>query len=533
MKRTSNGIFRKFIPYAGAAAFLLPVFCVSGCSEKNGPEDTPVSKYASVYSDNANMPCDGIIMAEFGDSPAGSDISKIIDGDPSTSFVTYRSDFDVTFTGNSGSGVNEYSLIASGSEAPKDWTLFGSNNDKDWTELDSQSGQTFSDGETKTYALAGESYKSYRLSVTANNGSSSTAIAEWMLSAEEVTEIRVPLYELPAMSTLIQYSDPNSWSYSDETPMGKHYAGLHVTTDADRAWLADPSTDIEIPVAAGGVDEGSASWSTPTFQLYPAGDPRPADVNQHGIGDCCLCAALASMAYIYPDFIKQEVIKAKGNGVYDIAMYDPQGNPVTVSVTTSCLMNNGSIVAVSGKDNVATWATLLEKAVMKWNVIYQKSPSLGGIGTEIVPPLFTGNGGSIAYGAGQLNAQQLDEVVDIMLENGAIVVGGFTTSNITITPGPFYTVNGHAYTLMWSPDPDALFIMRNPWGSAAGSPDGKEDGAMDILDDGIIPPLIDLRIVEPGAAAPYMENPLLPYTPPQFSAGSFWLTPQLMKYYNL
>ena len=306
-----------------------------------------------------------------------------------------------------------------------------------------------------------------------------------------------------------------------------------VAKTADRAWLADPSTDIEIPVAAGGVDEGSASWSTPTFQLYPAGDPRPADVNQHGIGDCCLCAALASMAYIYPDFIKQEVIKAKGNGVYDIAMYDPQGNPVTVSVTTSCLMNNGSIVAVSGKDNVATWATLLEKAVMKWNVIYQKSPSLGGIGTEIVPPLFTGNGGSIAYGAGQLNAQQLDEVVDIMLENGAIVVGGFTTGNITITPGPFYTVNGHAYTLMWSPDPDALFIMRNPWGSAAGSPDGKEDGAMDILDDGIIPPLIDLRIVEPGAAAPYMENPLLPYTPPQFSAGSFWLTPQLMKYYNL
>ena len=217
----------------------MPVFCVSGCSEKNGPEDTPVSKYASVYSDNANMPCDGIIMAEFGDSPAGSDISKIIDGDPSTSFVTYRSDFDVTFTGNSGSGVNEYSLIASGSEAPKDWTLFGSNNDKDWTELDSQSGQTFSDGETKTYALAGESYKSYRLSVTANNGSSSTAIAEWMLSAEEVTEIRVPLYELPAMSTLIQYSDRNSWSYSDETPMGKHYAGLHVTTDADRAWLAE------------------------------------------------------------------------------------------------------------------------------------------------------------------------------------------------------------------------------------------------------------------------------------------------------
>lgn len=515
-------------------AFAVFAMAVSGCSDNKGPEELPVSRMADIFEGNENMPCSGTIMAEFGDSPSGSDISKIADGDPATSFITYHSDFDVTFTGNSNSTVNEYSITASGAEAPEEWILQGSKDGSEWVELDSRSGQSFSEGETRTFTFENEtSYVSYMLSVISNNGGSCSSIAEWTLSASDVTERRVPLYELPGMAALIQYSNQDSWSYSDETPMGKHYAGLHVTTDEDRAWLANPDTDVDIPVSAAGFEDGSYSWSTPTFVLYPDGSPRPADINQHAIGDCCLCAVLAEMAYIYPDFIKS-IITSKGNGVYDVAMYDPQGNPVTVSLTTSCLMDsNGNVAAVSGKNNVATWSTLLEKAIMKWNVIYQKSPSLGGIGTEIVPPLFTGNGGSIAFSPGALTASQLQEVVNIMLENGAIVIGGFNASDVTISPGPFYTVSGHAYSFMYSPDPTALFIMRNPWGSAAGSPDGKEDGAMNIYDDGVIPPMIDLRIVEPGAAAPYMEDPLLPYTPPQFSASSFWLSPALMRTYNL
>lgn len=523
------------------SALLFPLLLSVGCSEKNsGPEDQVVQKYASVEEGNSNMPCSGIIMAEFGDSPAGSDITKLIDNNPATSFVTYRSDFDVTFTGNSGSEVLEYSITApaeSPETAPESWVLHGSNNDKTWTKIDSRSGESFEAGEKKTWQIESvESYKSYKLEVKSNNGGSSTAIAEWVLSAEEVSELRVKIYEMPELSSVIHLSNPDGWSYSDVTPMGKHYApgNCPVTeaTEEQLEWLADASTDIDIPVtAAESTFGGNVSWSNPTFKLYPSGDPLPSDVNQHGIGDCCLCAAFASMAYMYPDFIKS-IITHRGGDVYDVAMFDPMGKPITVQVNTTCLMDGSNIVAMSGKDNVATWGTLLEKAIMKWNCVYKKSPSLGGIGTEIVPPLFTGDGGSIAFDRGILTATQLDKVVDDLLEYGILVIGGFNPGDVKINDTGYTTVSGHAFTFMYSPDPDAMFIMRNPWGNDA--PNGEKlDGAMDIYDDGVIPQLIDLRVVEPGAAAPYLKNPLLPYKAPAYSSSSFWLTPELMRQHGL
>lgn len=516
-------------------AFSAAMFFSSSCGEKGkGPEEQPVARYASVYDDNANMPSGGVITSEFGDSPFGSDISKLVDNDLKTSFATNHSSFYVVFDGNKSAEIVSYSVISSDSAPecdPSSWTLSASNDNKKWVQIDKQSSQSFERNEKKTYTVEpGSTYKSYKLEVTANNGSTSTRIAEWMLSAEEVADIQIPITEIPELSLYIGKSD--GWSYSDKTPMGIHYENCPEATAEDLAWLADPDTDIDIPVSAAGLEEGSVSWSNPIFRLYPAGKPRPADVNQHGIGDCCLCAAFASMAYLYPDFI-MDIITSKGNGKYEVKMFDPKGNPIIVGLTESCLMNSdGGIVAMSGKDNVATWGTLLEKAIMKWNCIFKKSPSLGGIGTEIVPPLFTGNGGSVAFAPGKLTAQELKKVVDILLDHGVLVVGGFTTSNITITPGPFYTVNGHAYTFLRSPNEEALFMMRNPWGAAAGSPDGKEDGAMDILDDGIIPPLIDLRVVEPGAAFPYRIDPV-PYVPPVFSRNSFWLTPEMMRQHGM
>ncbi len=529
---------KTFFRTDAALLFLAAVF--AGCSEKPGdPGADAVQKYASVDEGNKNMPCPGIIMAEFGDSPAGSDISKLVDGDPATAFVTFRSDFDITFTGNSGSVVQEYSITAaSGSpeNAPSSWTLKGSNDDKKWSVIDTRKGESFSAGEKKVWRIEGpESYKSYRLDITSNGGGPSTSVAEWVMSAEEVSELRVKIYEMPELAGVISLSDSNGWSYSDATPMGKHYAAgscpVTEATPEQLKWLADASTDVEIPTSAAGLGT-DVSWSVPTFKLYPSGDPRPSDVNQHGIGDCCLCAVFASMAYIYPDFIKS-VIKSKGNDIYDIAMFDPMGKPITVQVNTTCIMNSkGDIVAMSGKDNVATWGTLLEKAVMKWNCVFRKSPSLGGIGTEIVPCLFTGDGGSIAFDRGKLTAGQMDKVVDDLLDYGVLVIGGFNPGGLQINDKGYETVSAHAFTFMYSPDPDAMFIMRNPWGNNTDK--GGVDGAMDIYDDGIIPPTIDLRVCEPGIAAKYKKNPLLPYIPKQnYSAGSFWLTPEMMRQHGL
>lgn len=65
-------------------------------------------------------------------------------------------------------------------------------------------------------------------------------------------------------------------------------------------------------------------------------------------------------------------------------------------------------------------------------------------------------------------------------------------------------MNFHAYNFLLPPSNKYLFVMRNPWGLlpliSGGYSDGKEDGLLQIEDDGVIPPIIDLRICSPGAA---------------------------------
>lgn len=524
MNRIKNGFFMKSAVFPVAAAILLPVMCIFGCTEKEGTGSLPVSRFATVSSDNANMPSSGIITVEFSDSPEGSDISKIVDGDPSTAFMTYHDSFDIIFSCDASVAIVSYSMVSSPSSPendPSSWTLSASADNKIWKKLDTRSDIVFDGrGEEKAWTIDNTaSYKYFRLRIEANAGGSATSIAEWSLSLESGDGIRYKITEIPALRDYV--SRMGGSTYSDATPMGTNYEGLHVTTDEDREWLSDPSTDDEIPVSAAGLSDGNFSWSYPArFVLYPGSNPRPADINQHDIGDCCLCAALAEMAYLYPEFIKSIITpNPQHDNAYDIAMFDPQGEPLTVSVTTSCLMKGDDIAALSGKNNTATWATLLEKAVMKWNVIYKRSTSLGGIGTELIPPLFVGDGGSMSFSPDALDVTELDRVVDILLENGVLVVGGFNQNRVQIGDTPNYTVSAHAFSFMLSPDPSALFMMRNPWGCtqlADGYSDGAEDGAMNIYDDGNIPPMIDLRVMEPGVAAPYLDYPLKAYVPPVF-----------------
>lgn len=95
-----------------------------------------------------------------------------------------------------------------------------------------------------------------------------------------------------------------------------------------------------------------------------------------------------------------------------------------------------------------------------------------------------------------------------------IVIGGFNTGGLSV--GQYRTVTAHAYSFMYSGSTTALFSMRNPWGYSPGSSDGKEDGILDIVNDGIVPPTIDLRIIYPGAAKKYAKKDLGPYLPPKW-----------------
>lgn len=463
----------------------------------------PLAPYSVAIGDNnINMPSGGIITSQYSDFPKDSDISKIVDNNTYTKFVTDYNEFYILWEGNKSATVNYYSLTSaddSPEKDPKSWTLQGSNNQTEWTLLDTQTDQIFSERRsTNEYEFENKTgYKYYRLNIKSNNGDASTQIAEWSMEA------------IPTdISDLMRLSSGSS--HSDLTPMGNFFENRHVTTEEDRIWLASTENEPLLP------ESDNKRLVDFTVNLYPYGEPLPADVNQHGIGNCCAVAVFASMAYIHPDFIKS-IIKDNGNKTYTVSMFDPQGKPIKVSVTSKFLADsNGNIIAGTGKNNVPTWSTILEKAMIKYNAIYKINDNydLGGIGTEHVAPLFTGDGDSFAFSPGALTAEQLARVVRVCLNQGKIVIGGFNRADLPVDGSK--TITFHAYTFMHSASKQALFIMRNPWG---GNPDvdGSKDGVLNIPDNGIISPTIDLRIVEPGMAG--NNGTKKPYTPPIFKSG--------------
>ena len=311
---------------------------------------------------------------------------------------------------------------------------------------------------------------------------------------------------------------------SDVTPMGKHFERFAAATNEDRTWLANPNNQPD----ASWHELGGRSWRAQTITLYPFGSPEPADVNQHGIGDCCMCAVFASFAYIYPEWIKT-IIEQDGNN-YRVHMFDPMGNPIDVVVDNKVLCNSDDdIFQVSGKNKKYNWATIMEKALMKWETRFQCN-KIGGIGTEHAAPPFTGNGSSYSFSPDKLYNSEFDLVVDYALSHGMISVGGFNVGGLIC--GELETITGHAFTMMY-PDEgaDYKFVMRNPWGNG-----GSLDGKLKIPARREILKTVDFRLVYPGSQmAEYKKENLGGYTVPKFVPMYIDLHPseEMLRMYNL
>ena len=315
-------------------------------------------------------------------------------------------------------------------------------------------------------------------------------------------------------------------THSSISPMGEKYARYSAATAAQKEWLADASNQPDSKLIG---LEDYKQWKAKTITLYPlnGGTPTPADVNQHAIGDCCMCAVFASFAYIYPDFIKSIITKVSSTK-YTVKMYDPQGNPIEVAVDNKLLCNDdGYCPQLSGKNDKYNWATIMEKALMKWMTCF-KTGGIEGIPTEHAAPPFTGNGDSWAYDWGQLFNSEMKIAVDYALKNGMICVGGFHQNGVLC--GTLQTVTAHAFTVMYTRYPEKYaFSMRNPWGITS------VDGVLEIPEQRSRMYLVDFRCVMPGAAAPYMRQDLGGYIPPKFVMGQNdrFLSPILLKKYNL
>ena len=310
-------------------------------------------------------------------------------------------------------------------------------------------------------------------------------------------------------------------SSSKITPMGRHFENFNAATEEDKAWLANPNNqpDLEWHGLSG-------TLTAQTITLYPFGSPVPADVNQTGIGDCCMCAVFASFAYIYPEWIKTiiEPNRTTNPTQFTVHMFDPKGNPVDVVVDNKMLDYQ-----LKGKNGKYCWSTVMEKALMKWETRF-KCHKIGGIGTEVAAPPFTGNGNSYSFSPDKLYNSEFDLVVDYALSNGMISVGGFNVGGLIC--GELETITAHAFTVMY-PDEgaDYKFVMRNPWGNG-----GSVDGKLKIPAKREILRTIDFRLVFPGAQmAEYKKENLGGYTVPKFIPMDIDMHPseEMLRMYNL
>jgi hypothetical protein len=470
-----------------------------GCSGDGDTPDVPEG-YSVEVGENYNMPSSGKISSQYSDSPAGSDVSKIVDNDRNSAVVTSHSAFYIVWAGSVSAAINSYAISSGNAPAendPKSWKLLGSRDNQNWITLDEQTDQVFDERqEMNRYTITNTTrFTYYKLEVLSNNGGTSTHIAEWVL--------REPDEDMDIADLIAAYSTGSS--YTELTPMGVHFANRQRTTDEIREWLLNPANEPAVPK-----ELTTCSLQPFNVTLYPFGTPKPADANQHSIGDCGGVAALAAMAYQNPEFVKSLIVD-NGDKTYTVSMYDPQGYPVQVRVSNKFVAGPSmDLRAASGKGPIATWSTVLEKAIMKYNTKYLVNPNIGGIGAEHTTPLFTGNGNSFAFKPKALTNEELVRVVRVSLLQGKFVLGGFSKGGIPLDGGG-NTVTAHVFTAMHSLKDNAMFSMRNPWGGNQKVADGN-DGVMNIFSDTEVPQLIDLRIIFPGRSGE--DGVTQPYTPP-------------------
>ncbi|GHU98191.1 hypothetical protein FACS1894159_00310 [Bacteroidia bacterium] len=454
-------------------------------SEYVEPPLDPLLPYSFVYPNAShNMPSTGIITSQYSDFTDKSDISRIVDAYLSSKYVTFHNEFYIHWEGDDAAKVNLYSLSSSTDVtcSPRAWTLSGSNDNQTWTTVDTRTDQSFTGKETKSYELENTTaYKYYRLNITANNGGASTEISEFAM--EEVPDTADDIIEKWADSYTSREGGKRTGK--EIYPMGGKLAGCKVATPSDLQWLNDPSTQPIIAAEAG------IKWAPYAVNLYPFGDPIPSDVIQHSIGNCALIASFASLAYQAPGYIKS-IITNNGNGTFTVMLYTAQGDRrIPVSVNSTFISSTGSnLISIYGRSG-ATWGSVLEKAVEKWNSVYNVwGPVLSGIGSEHVMSLFTGSGHSFAFPRNALTNSELRRLVKVCLHDGYFVVGGFGQAGLPVDGAS--TISAHVYTMMHSTDKSALFTMRNPHG---GRP---RDGVLNIPDESVVPRQIDVRVIGRG-----------------------------------
>lgn len=161
------------------------VFC-AGC-KKDKQRD-----YALLPPDPEDVTSQGVLSVNIENTSgadAGEGSSKVVDGDLKTKFLIFSYDptFYMQLKFKKAQHITSYTLTSANDAAnrdPKNWKLSGSNDGTVWVDLDTRANETFSDrGKTNNYQFTNDkSYTYYRISITANGGSTLFQLAEWRVT---------------------------------------------------------------------------------------------------------------------------------------------------------------------------------------------------------------------------------------------------------------------------------------------------------------------------------------------------------------
>lgn len=118
----------------------------------------------------------GTISTQYTGSPNGEDVTKLIDKNINTKFLTFHAKAWVQYNASESYVLTKYSLTSANDAPvrdPREWVLSGSNDGIIWTEIDTQSGVVFTNRfEEKIFHIENtKSYSKYRIEVTCNTGS--------------------------------------------------------------------------------------------------------------------------------------------------------------------------------------------------------------------------------------------------------------------------------------------------------------------------------------------------------------------------
>jgi hypothetical protein len=118
----------------------------------------------------------GEITSQYSDSPTGLDVTKLIDRNTATKYITFHNKAWIQFKSSGTYILGRYCLTSANdapARDPSSWTISGSNDGINWTEIDSQSGIIFDKRfEEKSFNVNSDaSYSYFKIEITCNSGS--------------------------------------------------------------------------------------------------------------------------------------------------------------------------------------------------------------------------------------------------------------------------------------------------------------------------------------------------------------------------